>query len=229
MANKEVKEIREIEVLEGTVTSAFPPTRMEDGNYRPANILITTDGDESEQVRISQFPNSNFDTKVFYEPIQMPTWYEALPENIRDLVDSRVQVIASPKGEWNGVRQFNYVQSFKVLKLAHEPQPRTAQPQTAKPSTADENQMRIMRQSTLGYSATLLAGKEFATPQLMVERTIQVASKLLEYVISGEMPSFVDEPAEEAEDDEQPDEQQPAEGAVFDLFGNADDGVLPVE
>ena len=50
-----------------------------------------------------------------------------------------------------------------------------------------------------GYSATLLAGKEFASPQLMVERTIQVATKLLEYVISGEMP-FFDEEAEVEED-----------------------------
>jgi hypothetical protein len=67
----------------------------------------------------------------------------------------------------------------------------------------DANQMRIMRQSTLGYSATLLAGKEFATPQLMVERTIEVAGKLLEYVITGDMPGFgAEAEADELEEDD---------------------------
>ena len=77
------------------------------------------------------------------------------------------------------------------------------QAQVAKPSSVDENQMRIMRQSTLGYSATLHSGKDFASPEIMIEQTIQVASKLLEYVISGEMPSFVDEAAEQEKYDEQ--------------------------
>jgi len=149
-----------------------------------------------------------------------------------------VQVAAVHSGEYNGIAQYDSVKTFKVASTSSlpKPQPRTAQPQTAKPSTADENQMRIMRQSTLGYSATLLAGKEFASPEIMIEQTIQVASKLLEYVISGEMPSFVDEEAEadmwleqQEKYDEQPDEQQ-AGVAMFDLFGNAaDDGVLPVE
>lgn len=211
-------ENKEIEVLEGTVTGAFPPRMNDKGTWMPANILITTDG--GELVKVSQFPKKDFDTRVTYEPIQMPTWYEALPENIRDLVDSKVQVIASYKDTYKDTREFNYVQSFKVLSMAHEPQPRIVQPQTAKPSTADENQMRIMRQSTLGYSATLHAGKDFASPEIMIEQTIQVASKLLEYVISGEMPSFVDEVAEQEKYDEQIKE---------DLFGRADDGVLPVE
>ena len=221
MANKEVKEI---EVLEGTVTSAFPPTRMEDGNYRPANILITTDGDESEQVRISQFPNSNFDTKVFYEPIQMPTWYEALPENIRDLVDSRVQVIASPKGEWNGVRQFNYVQSFKVLKLAHEPQPRTAQPRTAQAAATpawgsiDE---RIAWNSAINNAVHALSGNDPLLPEY-IGKVDTLASLLYELIRRGP-DSPVDAP--EAEADEQAYDKQIME----DLFGRADGGVLPVE
>ena len=67
------------------------------------------------------------------------------------------------------------------------------------PPSISEEKMQIMRQSTLGYSATLLAGKEFASPELMMVRTIQVGRKFLEYVITGEMPSF-DEEAE-VEDD----------------------------
>lgn len=57
-----------------------------------------------------------------------------------------------------------------------------------------ENQMRIMRQSTLHYAAILMAPivKDFSSPQVMVERTIDLSSKLLHYAISGEMPTFGD-------------------------------------
>lgn len=109
------------------------------------------------------------------------------------------------------------IQSLSAPEVRKPAPAQQTQPQTAKLSTADENQMRIMRQSTLGYSATLLAGKEFATPQLMVERTIQVASKLLEYVISGEMPSFVDEVAEQEKYDEQIKEDLFGKSGVIDI------------
>ena len=93
--------------------------------------------------------------------------------------------------------------------VADEPEEEASAPTPApvRP-TIEENQMRIMRQSTLGYSATLLAGKEFATPQLMVERTIQVARKLLEYVITGDMPGF------EAEVEDKEPEQEESDGVI---------------
>jgi len=225
---------KEVDIIEGEVTQAYTPSKNNEGKWRPANIIIQRD--DGSQATIKQFPKSDYDTRVTHEPIQMPPWYEAL--DFDNLIGCWVQVAAVHSGEYNGIAQYDSVKTFKVASTSSlpKPQPRTAQPQTAKPSTADENQMRIMRQSTLGYSATLLAGKEFASPEIMIEQTIQVASKLLEYVISGEMPSFVDEEAEadmwleqQEKYDEQPDEQQ-AGVAMFDLFGNAaDDGVLPVE
>ena len=64
--------------------------------------------------------------------------------------------------------------------------------------------MRIMRQSTLHYASLLMVPlvKDFDHPQTMIERTIWLAGKLLEYVISGEMPfepevEEVDEPEED--------------------------------
>ena len=42
--------------------------------------------------------------------------------------------------------------------------------------------------------------KDYTTPQL-VERTIEVSQKFLEYVISGEMPSF--ETPDDSQDDSQ--------------------------
>ena len=173
MANKEV------DIIEGEVTQAYAPSKNEEGRWRPANIIIQRD--DGSQATIKQFPKSDYDTRVTYEPIQMPPWYEAL--DFDNLIGSWVQVAAVHNGEYNGIAQYDSVKTFKVASAGSPlkaPQPRTAQPQTAKPSTA-------------------------------------------------EMPSFVDEPAEQAEYDEQPDEQQAAEGAVFDLFGNADDGVLPIE
>lgn len=66
--------------------------------------------------------------------------------------------------------------------------------QSAPVEVIPENQMRIMRQSTLNYAAILMAPivKDFSGPQVMVERTIDLSGKLLEYVISGNMPTFTD-------------------------------------
>ena len=78
------------------------------------------------------------------------------------------------------------------------PTPQVA-PQVA-PQSVDENQMRIMRQSTLHYASILIGrclystttptGKDFIPTQLMVEKTVELSQKFLEYVISGEMPTF---------------------------------------
>ena len=79
-------------------------------------------------------------------------------------------------------------------------------PQVA-PQSVDENQMRIMRQSTLHYASILIGrclystttptGKDFIPTQLMVEKTVELSQKFLEYVISGEMPTFNEEKLDE--------------------------------
>lgn len=82
-----------------------------------------------------------------------------------------------------------------------EPSPTIAESLAPAPQVApqvkliDENQMRIMRQSTLHYASILIApmGKDFIPTQLMVEKTVELSQKFLEYVISGEMPSFNEE------------------------------------
>ena len=76
--------------------------------------------------------------------------------------------------------------------------PRIAQPSPAPSPQAQvtADQMRIMRQSTLGYAATVIAPivSDFATPQMMVERTIAIARKFLHYVLTGETPTLEDAP-----------------------------------
>ena len=46
-----------------------------------------------------------------------------------------------------------------------------------------------MRQSTLNYASILMApmAREFSSPDLMVQRTIQISSHLLDYVITGQV------------------------------------------
>ena len=81
------------------------------------------------------------------------------------------------------------------------PTPQVA-PQVA-PQLIDENQMRIMRQSTLHYASILVAPmgtkvlENFIPTELMVEKTVLISQKFLEYVISGEMPTFNEEKLDE--------------------------------
>lgn len=86
----------------------------------------------------------------------------------------------------------------------------------------DPNQMRIMRQSTLNYACLLIQPmvKDFASPELMMVRTIQTAGKLLEYVISGEMPSFEDD---EEQTDAGSQESGPESEPVQELFPDTED------
>ena len=75
------------------------------------------------------------------------------------------------------------------------PAPQVAPQVVPQVKLIDENQMRIMRQSTLNYASILMAPlvTDLITPQLMVEKTVELSQKFLEYVISGEMPSFNEE------------------------------------
>ena len=79
--------------------------------------------------------------------------------------------------------------------IAEGPDPEPSTNYTPTPTVqgpSDDKEMRIMRQSTLGYAATLTAPivKDFDSPQHMIEGTIAIGQKLLHYVLTGEMPPF---------------------------------------
>ena len=69
--------------------------------------------------------------------------------------------------------------------------------QRAPAGSIDEKQMMIMRQSTLNYASILMAPvvKDYNSEDL-IRGTTQMASKLLEYVITGEIPRVEDPDAE---------------------------------
>lgn len=104
MANKQV------EIIEGEVTEAYPPNKNDEGKWRPANIYIaTTEG----TVRLGQFPKGDYESGVTFEPIQMPAWYEAL--DLDNLVGARVQIAAVYQKTYQGTRQYGSAATFKVL------------------------------------------------------------------------------------------------------------------
>ena len=100
----------EVEIIQGEVTAAYEPTKNEAGKWRPANIYVETDDGSA---KIAQFPKSDYDTGVTFEPIQMPVWFTSL--DIDNLVGSKVQVVAAYKSIYEGTKEYNRVQTFKVL------------------------------------------------------------------------------------------------------------------
>jgi hypothetical protein len=113
----------------------------------------------------------------------------------------RCEVKESPRSEGGVFRDITRLLRASLDGTPQEPdtedtRPTPAKAQATRPPSADENQMRIMRQSTLGYGATTTASKEkdFATLEAMIIGTINVGKVYLDYVLTGEMPSFEDAP-----------------------------------
>jgi hypothetical protein len=113
----------------------------------------------------------------------------------------RCEVKESPRSGGGVFRDITQLLRASLDGTPQEPgtedsRPAPAKAQTARPPSADENQMRIMRQSTLGYAATSTAGivAGYANPEALITGTIEIAKVYLSYVLTGEMPSFDDAP-----------------------------------
>jgi len=207
---------QELEVLNGVVTTYYPSEINDSGNWKPAKLVVDTD--ETFGVEVSFWPKKDKDKRVI-EPIQIPI-LDAI--DVETIEGKDVQVFCVfdkiyKKNNGDTVRQYTNAKKLKIIgeDAAPKPEPESKVkadgPKAAVPEPIpapiltrpiDENQLRIMRQSTLGYATTSMASitKDFATPQLMVEGTIEVARKYLEYVISGQNPSFTTEAEPEQEE-----------------------------
>ena len=122
---------RPIDIIEGEVTQAFAPSKNDAGTWRPANIYIET---AEGKVKLSQFPKSDFDTRVTYEPIQMAVWYTAL--DMDNLAGAKVQVAASYKSTYEDTREYHKATAFKVLSSLPTPQPSKSPATASAPATA---------------------------------------------------------------------------------------------
>ena len=198
---------QELDVLIGTVVKYYPAEINDAGNWKPAKLVLDTD--EVSGVEVSFWPKKD-NNKVVIEPIEIPV-LDAI--DVETIEGKQVQIVCVfdkiyKRNSGDTVHQYTSARKVKITDgdstpkpevevEADEPEAEAPAPMPARP--IDQNQMRIMRQSTLNYASILMAPivKDLATTQLMVERTVQVAVKLLEYVISGEMPSF---PKEEESD-----------------------------
>ena len=197
--------------VKGICQYANPPKMGSTGNYQPAHLILV-DGDKRHDVQ--DFPittEGEFTFRIFPSPLEdcKDKYFEFMVEpsinrttGVQDTFESQYgtthkwmakNLINDPFEQSKAVEQADQG-AIEAPEQGSDPKPVVTQDIFA---GIDPNQLRIMRQSTLGYSATLLAGKEFATSQLMVEGTIAVAGKLLEYVITGDMPSFDTEVVED--------------------------------
>ena len=196
----------EMAVIEGTVSRVFQATQNDKGVWKPIKIAVSLS--DGSHVDCIAFPKRDYESKEYYDPLVFDNWVKGL--NLATLEGESVTVIGVlSNNSYSGNAEMKDINSFKLGGNAGAPRKAEAPRQTngAMPPAIDENQMRIMRQSTLHYASILIAPlvKDFEYPQLMVEKTIDVAGKLLEYVITGEMPFqleqaepiFQEEPEEE--------------------------------
>ena len=203
--------VEDLVKVQGTCVNYQLPTMGASGKYRPAQLTLQ-DGDKRHAVQ--DFPvttEGEFTFRIFPSPLEdcKDKYFEFMVEpsinrttGVQDTFESQYgtthkwmakNLINDPFEQSKAVEQADQG-AIEAPEQGSDPKPVVTQDIFA---GIDPNQLRIMRQSTLGYSATLLAGKEFATSQLMVEGTIAVAGKLLEYVITGDMPSFDTEVVED--------------------------------
>ena len=90
---------------------------------------------------------------------------------------------------------YDWMYWWGMYAIAEGPDPEPSTNYTPTPTVqgpSDDKEMRIMRQSTLGYAATTTDGfaLQFATPETLIRRTIEIGQVYLHYVITGEMPQF---------------------------------------
>jgi hypothetical protein len=106
------------------------------------------------------------------------------------------------KDQYKNPTDIQYLDGDEPTQDAPEPTGEEDAPPPPVRHNIDPNQMRIMRQSTLHYASLLMVPlvKDYDHPQTMVERTIWLAGKLLQYVISGEMPFELEVEADEPEE-----------------------------
>ena len=106
---------------------------------------------------------------------------------------------------------YDWMYWWGMYAIAEGPDPVPSTNYTPTPTVqgpSDDKEMRIMRQSTLGYAATLTAHivKDFDSHQHLIEGTIAIGQKLLHYVLTGEMPPFGEDLEGEAPVEDAPEE-----------------------
>ena len=183
-----------------TLTVRIDDWRNWDGEKNRPLRFTATRTDKNEVVELMVFKSSNFDN----DPAENIREHLASIDPI-GYVGTVQNVTVRYTKDHQGIRQF-YLYDMEAVEEAIEapedasdPEPVVNQEIAVEYAGIDPNQLRIMRQSTLGYAATLLAPRNFDEGKEHVTVVINVAKSFLEYVITGEMPNF-DTEVEEDDD-----------------------------
>ena len=154
---------------------------------RPLRFTATRT-DKNEVVELMVFKSSNFDN----DPAENIREHLASIDPI-GYVGTVQNVTVKYTKEHQGIRQF-YLYDMEAVEGANEAPEQPSDPEPVVIQDIfhgiDTNQLRIMRQSTLGYAATLLATKDFDEGKELVTAVINVARLFLDYVITGCKPNF---------------------------------------
>jgi hypothetical protein len=183
----------QVEIIEGEVTQAYEPRKNENGRWRPATIYITT---ATGKVKIAEFPKSDFDTHITYEPIQMPGWYVSIGD-VTHLVGAKVQVAASYKDTYEDTREYNKTQTFKVLSSLPTPQPTPATTATPAPAWGSLDE-RIAWNSAINNAASAVPYERESVVDWTVELSI-VAHHIYTLIRRGPLPPVEDAPEKPVE------------------------------
>lgn len=217
---------KEPTIIEGEVTQAFRPVKNDSGKWRPANIYIATD---KGKVKISHFPDSDFDTHVTFEPIQMPAWYTAL--DLDNLIGSTVKAIAYYKSTYEGTLEYSKVQLFEVADSLPKPAAAQGAPTQQEAEPAPWSNASQSQKIAFGQSYYLAAnfinnqGPWQGSDQAYLKRLYELACMFYPVVLVGPgavIDFFHDTPPELEPEPEQSDEQ-----LKDDLFGPS--GVLTID
>ena len=178
-----------------TLTVTIDDWKNWDGEKNRPLKFTATRTDKNEVVEMMVYESSNYEN----DPANN------LREHLASIdpsgyVGTTQNVTVKYKNEYQGIRQY-YLINMEAVEGANEAQEEASAPKPVVIQDIfkgiDPNQLRIMRQSTLGYAATLIAGEDFDAGQVKIDATINVAKLFLDYVICGEMPSFDSEVEDE--------------------------------
>lgn len=213
MTNKQ-----EVEIIEGEVTQAYPPTKNPDtGKWRPANIYIAT---SEGAIKVAEFPKSNFDTRITYEPIQMPSWYTAL--DIDNLAGSQVQVVAVYKETREGTKEYFKTQTFKILDGVTKAQPNSGSSAAPTPTTWGSLDERIAWNSAVNNAVSVIPHDLWFDGngvRVVIGGPVDVlAHELYALIRRGPTP-----PVEDAPDDDQPNLDDDPDESLGVLSAEGDD------
>ena len=200
------------EVVIGTIQNIYNPREGANGKLGPGKIILDTD-EGTAAITVWQLYVDSLRTE------KMPEIFESLSEIEADVVGQAVAISCTFEKTYEhpttGAVQQQYSKMTALKFIGGEPPKQaetkpvantTSQPPkpTSTPSPVphiDENQMRIMRQSTLKVGGGQLNQQYFDTNEDLILQSIENAEVYLEWVITGKKPSFTTATEPEEEED----------------------------